>query len=393
MATRNSYYSDGSQADDTFDPSQYDPSLVMNTPLPDAPATPTNAVPGGEQTPITPVTPPPPPPPPPAPVDTSSAVVNTTPGWVAPPPGPNASAPRPSVNPTVVYTDTSGNGYDPPALAAAWASNPAFRNDPINARVPDILAAYGFGSGSTAAAAPAAPAGGSSAPGGTFSPSVGFALPDTGLGNTVDTGLTSLINNNGMTPEQTSLLAQVNGIIGAGGALPSDQTLEQQQLETARENEASAFGGQLSDARDELANRGLVGEPGAPQGSEGEAIQNITRTTAPAYAQAVRDVSTSQIQTQNARLTSAIATATGLTNDAAGNLVASLGTGSQRQVALAGIALDSLSQNMQWNEFLANYGLSRDQLLNSIQSGNIGALTTLLSLFQQTAGVAAGGHI
>lgn len=80
----------------------------------------------------------------------------TTPGYVAPPPSSNANmgipnVPRPSVDASVVYTDPSGNAYDPGALAKAW-SDPAFRNDPLNARVGDILQQH-----STSAAPPAPP--------------------------------------------------------------------------------------------------------------------------------------------------------------------------------------------------------------------------------------------
>lgn len=77
--------------------------------------------------------------------------VFTTPGYVQPPPGPNASAPRPSVNPSVVYTDAQGNGYDAPALAAAW-NNGSLAGGP-NARVPDILAQNGIGGAPAKAAA------------------------------------------------------------------------------------------------------------------------------------------------------------------------------------------------------------------------------------------------
>ncbi len=84
----------------------------------------------------------------------SGGTLNTSPFYTPPPPGPDASAPRPSVDASVVYTDQQGNAYDPPSLVAAW-NNPAFRNDPLNARVGDILQQYGYGGPQTAA--PVAP--------------------------------------------------------------------------------------------------------------------------------------------------------------------------------------------------------------------------------------------
>lgn len=77
-----------------------------------------------------------------APTAPTGGTTYLTPGYVPPPPGPNASAPRPSVNPGVVYTDLQGNGYDVPALRNAWNNNPAFKADPANARVGDILGQY-----------------------------------------------------------------------------------------------------------------------------------------------------------------------------------------------------------------------------------------------------------
>lgn len=94
------------------------------------------------------------------PVSDSGGSLNLTPGYT-PPPAPaigangSVSVPRPSVDASVVYTDTQGNAYDPGALLAQWVSNPAFRNDPMNARVGDILAQYGLngtGAGSTSSA-------------------------------------------------------------------------------------------------------------------------------------------------------------------------------------------------------------------------------------------------
>lgn len=406
MATRNTFTPQ--QPDETPD----DPYGIFGSVLPDAPAmpmdngnggqgfssaaqadafapteTPEISTPGNEMLPAQSIQ---------QPIVPPAANVNLTPGYTMPAPGPNASAPRPNVNPSVVYTDAAGNGYDPPALAAAWASG-AFRGDPLNARVPDILAQYDLGPNGAAAGTGAAqkqtftPT--SSSPASLQQSDVAGFGPHSVLGDTVDQGITDLIHSHGMTSEETSLLARVNGIIANGGALSDDASIEQQQLEHARENESAAFTGQLNDARSELASRGLVSEPGVAQGLEGESIDQISRGLAPSYATAVRDIQTNQTQVKEQRLQSAIATATGLDEDAARNLVSTLGTGSQRQLGLASIALDSLQQNIQWQEFLAQYGLNRDQILYSIQNGQSGALATLLSLFEQMSNTSAGGHI
>lgn len=378
MATRQAFATPDTEDD------EFDPTLAMNTPLPAAPATPMDGGSGSDSS-----------------TGAQAQQFNTAP---PPAPTPLSTAPTPAsvFTPAPGFVNTSptaDTGENNPALATVSASNPASTAiDPFTgvAYTLQQLQAMNPDPNTPNGQALAALTGTSTGPQQPVpvDPNTFMAgLPDNGLGDTVDAGLTSLIDNNGMTPEQTSLLDSVNQIIASGGALPSDDTLEAQQLESARDNEAQAFNSQLGDARDQLASRGLVSEPGVPQGSEAEAIDNITQATAPAYAAAVQGVSTDQIQTQNARLTSAISTATGLDNDAAGNLVSSLGTGSTRQVQLAGIALDSLSQNTAWTEFLANYGLNRDQVLASIQNGNVGSLLTLLTLFEQTSNTSATGHI
>lgn len=76
--------------------------------------------------------------------------------------GPATSAdqvPVPGVNPGVVYTDRSGQGYTPDQL---YAQRNSLLQDPANARIRDILGTYGYG-GPSAAAPPAAGGGGGTA--------------------------------------------------------------------------------------------------------------------------------------------------------------------------------------------------------------------------------------
>jgi len=112
---------------------------------------------------------PPPMQPLPGPRSDSGGSLNLTPGYT--PPAPSAKAnmgipnvPRPSVDPSVVYTDPQGNGYDAPALAAAWQAGSLGAGAD---RVPDILAPYGLGP--KAQAAGGAAGGGASGGASTFS--------------------------------------------------------------------------------------------------------------------------------------------------------------------------------------------------------------------------------
>jgi hypothetical protein len=205
--------------------------------------------------------------------------------------------------------------------------------------------------------------------------------------------LTNLINAGGMTPEEKSVFATLSDIIGRSGRMPSEDPIVQQQLETAREQESGAFTGQMNDARGELAQRGLLGEPGVPQGEEGGAIARVTQAISPAYAGAVRDINTASIQRQNDRLTSALTSITGLSEAGASQLLSALGEGTQRQSALADIALRTLAQNNDWNKFLATFGLQQDQLLTQVQSGNMGMLLTLINLWNSFTGTSAQGQV
>jgi hypothetical protein len=96
-------------------------------------------------------------------------------------PVPPGQVPPPSVGTQVVYTDQSGKGYNPNELQAAWGDgSTAFAQDPINARVRDILPQYGtvLGKPMTPTATPGAGAGGAStATGGVTMPGAAATDP------------------------------------------------------------------------------------------------------------------------------------------------------------------------------------------------------------------------
>lgn len=76
---------------------------------------------------------------------------------------PAGEVPPPDANAGVVYTDSSGKGYNPGELANAW-QDPNFRSNPLNARVGDILTQYGAQPGQTPQAPQAPQGGGQAAP-------------------------------------------------------------------------------------------------------------------------------------------------------------------------------------------------------------------------------------
>lgn len=122
-----------------------------------------------------------------------------TPGYQMPAPGTAANlgipnVPRPSVNPSVVYTDQQGNGYDAPALAAAM-KNPGFSGNPLNARVGDILTQYGYG-----APQQATPAAGSGSPSGYSGTSI-FSDPATSQYEQLLNGIIGKLNTPYQAPD------------------------------------------------------------------------------------------------------------------------------------------------------------------------------------------------
>ena len=86
--------------------------------------------------------------------------------------------PVPGVNPQVVYTDETGQGYDPAQL---YASRNTLLQNPLHARIRDILQQYGYGSPAAAAApastAPPAPAGGAASSGAGYTPGAPAVMP------------------------------------------------------------------------------------------------------------------------------------------------------------------------------------------------------------------------
>jgi hypothetical protein len=161
----------------------------------------------------------------------------------------------------------------------------------------------------------------------------------------------------------------------------------------ARERFGRMQQGLTEDARATLAESGGLSLPGVEQGGTNAAIRRISERIAPDFASELRELEAEALDTSNASLMQSLQLATGMSADMARNVLSGAQTTTQRQQILAGIALDSLSQNMQWNQFLAQFGLDRVRLEEEIRMGRIATLVPLLQLFLQGAQTAAGGYI
>lgn len=205
----------------------------------------------------------------------------------------------------------------------------------------------------------------------------------------MDASLSDLLTHGGASPYGRTIEATLSDLISRGGVTPNMTA----QLTQARDANAGAMAGQTADARAELAARGLGSPHGAGQGPETTAIGRISQSLAPGYASAVTDINNHAIDVANSSVMSALTMATGMSEADATSILNTVGTGTARQTALANIALKSLEDNMQWNEFLANFGLQKDQIAEQLQQGRLAALTPLLNLFLLMSGQSAQGFI
>lgn len=232
--------------------------------------------------------------------------------------------------------------------------------------------------------------GGYSAPGGPLLPDLN-QVGDDPFSRLITSGLGGMIEGGGSTPRTNAVFDALKTIINGGGrTAATDQT---PALIAARDNEAMAEKGMLADMRRELANRGLVSEPGVAQGPEVLGIQRTAETLAPIFAAKVAEITQHGLDLENSNLMTSLSLATGLSQTEAGNMLTALSTGSSRQVALANIALQTLEQNRQWQQFLAQYGLDRDRIAAEIQHGNMQDVIGLINAFLTSVTTSTGGYI
>lgn len=168
-------------------------------------------------------------------------------------------------------------------------------------------------------------------------------------------GLFSSLGNFGNTLSSRAT-APTSGAGGeqayAGQSMPRASSLAT-SLEAARMPYEIARRTQMNNARADLANRGLLSEPGHQQGAEATAITQIESNLAPAYTGAIND----RLQQMDA------------------------------------LALGELEQNRLWNQFLSDFGLNKQKVAYDMQAGNTDQYLQLLQLWLQAAQTSANGYI
>lgn len=210
------------------------------------------------------------------------------------------------------------------------------------------------------------------------------------LSQLITGALADFISRGGSTDFSDRIKQSLFDVIDGGGA----NSAMNARYESARELASKARRASTSDARANMAARGLLLEPGSNgAGVEQGVMRRIGEGIDEQFARTVRDIGSDEADANKSSVLGALQMATNLSQSEAANLLASIGEGTSRQTALAGIALQQLGQNMAWNEFLAQFGLDRDKTLYMLQNGEIDSLTQLMNQFMSLGSLLRGGYI
>lgn len=176
-----------------------------------------------------------------------------------------------------------------------------------------------------------------------------------------------------------------------GGGINSERL--QTRLEQAREQLTRGETGALADIRASLADRGLIGTPGHPEGAELDSTVRAFEPLQRAYLDSVRTSTADESMRADAAELDALTRATGWTKDQATARLQAATTANGRQQMLSEIALRTLEDNQQWNEFLATFGLDREKTAESIRQGRIAAIAPIMQMFLALTAQSRGGYI
>jgi len=199
-------------------------------------------------------------------------------------------------------------------------------------------------------------------------------------------------------------------LIQSGGRLPPDVQRRAQEMETLRSPIEAFRKAQMAQGQAAMASRGTLG-----MGPEGSFMEGLEGRLAPMYAQAGQEIALGeaeradqryrdalqlgteqgqqQAQRREDRLSNTLSLATGMSEEQSRNMLATAQTWTERQDMLAGVVGDELSRNQVFNQFLAEFGMDRDQALDDMQSGRIGDLLPALNQFLKSIGTTAQGFV
>jgi hypothetical protein len=199
-------------------------------------------------------------------------------------------------------------------------------------------------------------------------------------------------------------------IIARGGQMPLDVRRRAMEIESARSPLDILRRAQLEQGQAQLADRGLLG-----QGPEADYMQRLEERLAPEYTRAAQLIelaerereeqrfqsamelsattSSQQAALRENRLANAMQQASGMSQEQSRNLLNTVASVTERQQMMNDVAIQSLDRNMAWNQFLAEFGLERAQVLEQIQSGRLAAILPLIQQYLAGTTLAASGFV
>lgn len=205
-------------------------------------------------------------------------------------------------------------------------------------------------------------------------------------------GYLDMLKGRGQTPFGGEMEGYLRGLLERGGEIEEDPSLLAQRMEAARQPIEAFRRMQTNQGRAELANRGLISEPGQPQGVEAGFLANLDEALAPWYASAGQNLASQMAQERGQRFDRALSLGTGLASQQAQDYLNSLRGATERQATLSDIALGTLDRNITWNKFLAEYGMDRDSALELMQSGRVDDVNQMLELFRDYINASREGY-
>ncbi len=202
--------------------------------------------------------------------------------------------------------------------------------------------------------------------------------------------------------------AALGDVLSGGANIGSfvDPRIAESNTQTFRENVDRQRRSQTDQLRARLASRGLVGS-----GAETTGLQGIERDIAQTFTQAQRGLATDELSRARGSFESAVGlgeagrqfdigargnllgTAQGAAAQDQASLLAGLQQGTERQGLLSSIATGLLSESQDAAEFAAQFGLSREQLLEQLQRMDVQQLNTFAQNFLGAAGTAQRGAV
>lgn len=224
-------------------------------------------------------------------------------------------------------------------------------------------------------------------------------LPDTTVGNdALSTGIDEAIRQlmQGGTGDATSasLDAALQDLLAQRGQPPAQTDADRvRRFEAISDPIQRGSRALLENLRGDLANRGQIGSGLA----DDAVLRAYESRIAPQFADQLRqagiDLDRELGQEATQRLTSALSTGANRTGQRLAATTSGVSAGNERQRLLGELALGQLDQNRQWNEFLAEFGLKREEVQHAMESGQLDQLLQLFAAYQGLLGRSQEGFL